>query len=384
MPVQNSADSRHPQAFRSPRLCRPYQRQAQEWMERLTRTLEATGIGRAACMAFKSWALDESSPGTLDWTSAQLARKGKCDPTTVRRAIPALLAAGLVAEVSPASHACHRAAVYRLSETFPTFGYPVGKRPLTPSENAKSPSPQDYQPKVGVPKANITVPSHQDLPPEHLDGDGHAELAKALRGLGCDPVGAYATARNAKNRHTMAAILTEHGQALLQACEKEATSNARGLLCHRVSQKPWVLRSLADRIAHAHKLAEDSQERHTQAFRTLRVELDAQGLQALAQWLDLRKQAPAPLSSGSLDHCVAERKAFESFRPFAENALANVSDLRVALKADLLSRGLLEGTLVWKRAWDYHWMHKLGDAVGYELPPHMLPTLTHGFGRSEN
>jgi hypothetical protein len=82
-------------------------------------------------------------------------------------------------------------------------------------------------------------------------------------------------------------------------------------------------------------------------------------------WKRLQAGAPQPDSPGFLDHFDAERKAFRELAALAEQRLgAEAEPLRLALTARLAEANLAEGTLVWRRAWDHHWLRMLCETWG--------------------
>ncbi len=85
----------------------------------------------------------------------------------------------------------------------------------------------------------------------------------------------------------------------------------------------------------------------------------------LADWKRLQAAAPAPDSPGFLDHFDAERKLFKELVAQAEARLgAGAEPLRAVLVARLTEARLVEGTLVWRRAWDHHWSRMVCEAWG--------------------
>jgi hypothetical protein len=85
-------------------------------------------------------------------------------------------------------------------------------------------------------------------------------------------------------------------------------------------------------------------------------------------WKRLEAQAPSPDSPGFLDHFDLQRKAFRELTAHAESRLgADGEALRRALAQRLAESNLLEGTLVWKRAWDHHWSKRVCEAWGIPL-----------------
>jgi len=92
---------------------------------------------------------------------------------------------------------------------------------------------------------------------------------------------------------------------------------------------------------------------------------DPRGRSLFDAWKRLQAAAPAPDSPGFLDHYDAERKAFKDLVVQAELRLGpRTEPLQQALRARLIESKLAEGTLVWKRAWDHHWMRTVCDAWG--------------------
>lgn len=111
----------------------PSGRQAGCWLASLKALFRKLDVGPQARHAFEAWAALEARRGrSLDWTPHQVAA-GLCDATTIRRALPRLLAAGICHVVTPADHGLRKAGVYRFSRMVPTQ--------LPASQNAKRPSP---------------------------------------------------------------------------------------------------------------------------------------------------------------------------------------------------------------------------------------------------
>jgi hypothetical protein len=79
----------------------------------------------------------------------------------------------------------------------------------------------------------------------------------------------------------------------------------------------------------------------------------------------LRAAAPAPDAPGFLEHFDAERKAYRELVAQAELRLGvGAEPLRAALRERLMEARMEEGSLVWKRAWDHHWMRTVCEAWG--------------------
>jgi len=92
---------------------------------------------------------------------------------------------------------------------------------------------------------------------------------------------------------------------------------------------------------------------------------DPRGRALFDAWKRLQAGAPQPDSPGFLDHFDTERKAFRELAALAEQRLgAEAEPLRAALAARLAEANLAEGTLVWKRAWDHHWLRTVCETWG--------------------
>jgi hypothetical protein len=90
---------------------------------------------------------------------------------------------------------------------------------------------------------------------------------------------------------------------------------------------------------------------------------DPRGKSLFEAWKRLQAAAPPPDAPGFLDHFDAERKALRELVAQAELRLGpGAEPLREALRLRLTGSGLAEGTLVWKRAWDHHWMRAVCEA----------------------
>jgi hypothetical protein len=92
---------------------------------------------------------------------------------------------------------------------------------------------------------------------------------------------------------------------------------------------------------------------------------DPRGRALFEAWKRLQAGAPQPDSPGFLDHFDAERKALRDLVAMAEQRLGDAAEpLRAALTARLIEAQLPEGTLVWRRAWDHHWLRAVCDSWG--------------------
>jgi hypothetical protein len=92
---------------------------------------------------------------------------------------------------------------------------------------------------------------------------------------------------------------------------------------------------------------------------------DPRARAAFEAWDALKASAPAPDSPGFLDHFDRERAAFRELIALAEARLGPRREpMAAALAARLKESKLLEGTLVWKRAWDHHWARAVSEAWG--------------------
>ena len=95
----------------------------------------------------------------------------------------------------------------------------------------------------------------------------------------------------------------------------------------------------------------------------LRSDLRVRAL--FADWRRLQGACPAPDAPGFLDHYDAERKLFRELVAQAELRLGDeAAAMRAALASRLAGSGLVEGTLVWRRAWDHHWSRTVCEAWG--------------------
>jgi hypothetical protein len=92
---------------------------------------------------------------------------------------------------------------------------------------------------------------------------------------------------------------------------------------------------------------------------------DPRGRSLFEAWKRLQAAAPPPDAPGFLDHFDAERKALKELVALAELRLGpGAEPLREELRARLTESRLVEGTLVWKRAWDHHWMKAVCERWG--------------------
>jgi hypothetical protein len=95
----------------------------------------------------------------------------------------------------------------------------------------------------------------------------------------------------------------------------------------------------------------------------LRADLRCRAL--FEAWKQLQAAAPAPDAPGFLEHFDAERKAYRELVAQAELRLGpGAEPLRAALRERLMEARMDEGSLVWKRAWDHHWMRAVCEAWG--------------------
>jgi len=82
-------------------------------------------------------------------------------------------------------------------------------------------------------------------------------------------------------------------------------------------------------------------------------------------WRGWQANPPSPDSPGFLDHHDGERKAFRALVEVAEGALGPQAEgLRQELKQRLEASKLLEGTPVWRLAWEHHWSRVVCQAWG--------------------
>lgn len=115
------------------RVCTHPGRHAGSWLASLKSLFRELEIGPQARHAFEAWVALEARRGrSLDWTPHQMAA-GICDPTTIRRALPRLLEAGICRMVSPADHSQKKAGVFRFNRMVPAQ--------FSINQNAKCPSP---------------------------------------------------------------------------------------------------------------------------------------------------------------------------------------------------------------------------------------------------
>lgn len=77
---------------------------------------------------------------------------------------------------------------------------------------------------------------------------------------------------------------------------------------------------------------------------------------------------PSPERAGYLASYDQAQSALDEVVVLAEKALGDRTVLlREQLRADLLQRGLREGSLPWKRAWSTHWRPIVLQAVGQDV-----------------
>lgn len=127
----------------------------------------------------------------LDWTPAQAARLGQCATTTITRALPCALRAGLIECLAPADHGRRKAALYRFTAAAGVF--------FVARQTAESPSPSSRGDLRNQPSSRDT--SNTDAVPvpaeEPIWGTEEPEIQAKLRELGANPPG-IATARASK------------------------------------------------------------------------------------------------------------------------------------------------------------------------------------------
>lgn len=87
---------------------------------------------------------------------------------------------------------------------------------------------------------------------------------------------------------------------------------------------------------------------------------DGRARAAYEAWWRLKATAPGPDSPGFLDHFDAERKAFRELLELAEGALGPQAEaLREELRQRLLEAKMVEGGVLWQRAWAHHWAQRV-------------------------
>lgn len=85
-------------------------------------------------------------------------------------------------------------------------------------------------------------------------------------------------------------------------------------------------------------------------------------------WKHMQTKMPPPDSPDFLNCFDAEQKAFKELVNRAELYLGTQAELlRENLKARLVDSKLIEGTIIWRRAWDHHWMRIVCEALGIPL-----------------
>jgi len=86
---------------------------------------------------------------------------------------------------------------------------------------------------------------------------------------------------------------------------------------------------------------------------------------AFEAWRRLQSSTPLPDSPGYLEHFDAERQAFRNLVALAEAALGGRAEaLREELASRLRESKIVEGSVVWKRAWEHHWSRVLCESWG--------------------
>lgn len=150
--------------------------------------------------------------------------------------------------------------------------------------------------------------------------------------------------------------------AYFQRREKRAAARGFVALAHlaRDVAKAAKLRSALDRAGAAPEAKAGAWDAVKQPLRA-----DPRCRSLFEAWKRLQASAPPPDAPGFLDHFDAERKALRDLVAQAELRLGpEAGPLREALRARLIESRLAEGTLVWRRAWDHHWMRAVCENWG--------------------
>lgn len=169
----------------------PYSRRAGSWAENLKAALRQACSSRAACEALEAWLHADAKNGwPRTWTAHQVVR-GHCHRTSLERALPGLLAAGLVELVESGCHGTRKAAVYRFTALVPSF-----------SQSAKCASPGTSKTptepcSVPDPSGSLCESPHSPRRGTDAGPDGHGgklspeehQVARELEELGADAAG---------------------------------------------------------------------------------------------------------------------------------------------------------------------------------------------------
>lgn len=188
LPRQRSANKR-----RTPKVA-PYSRRAGAWASSLRVVLHQACSSRAAREALEAWIQADAANGwPRTWTALQLV-KTFCHRTTLERALPGLLGAGLVELVEAGCHGTRKAAVYRFTSAVPGF-----------SQSAKCASPGTLQSPTGPvsvpdPSGSLCESPHSPQLGADAGPGGHEEalsqeehqVVQELEELGADAAGIQA------------------------------------------------------------------------------------------------------------------------------------------------------------------------------------------------
>lgn len=338
--------------------------------------LMALDIKTKAGIAICRWARNHGQQH--DWTYQQLAEEGGCDATTIGRAIPALLRAGLVINTQPhvlarRSDDC-QTGLWIFTDVLYALVFPKKSRS---HRAAKCLSPR------GTESFNIEVPTsieHEGQAPADANAaPGGASLGEGLlrtlaETVQMDLVGVrHARPDIPADLRTPDAVAVIGSVVLARASAREVRPGKTvqhvvyGILRHLDRQ---IIGEVRQRIAKAREAAEAASRAGadtTWALVSPSFRMIPGVKAAFDAWQRLQASAPLPTAAGYLFHHDQEREARLAVIALAEAALgARADTLRADLHRHLEALDMKDGSLVWKRAWNNRWAHLVAQA--WSLP----------------
>ena len=132
------------------------------WKTEFNRFVDDSGVSRSFKSALEEFSFKRNALAK-NFTPHQLADLADCDRTTIYRNLQRAVDSGLIVLVKPGDHSQRKAALFRLSENFPTFvnfqrNYKVSQTAKQPSQlfskenNRSTPSPLPEAQKAPPPK----------------------------------------------------------------------------------------------------------------------------------------------------------------------------------------------------------------------------------------
>ena len=90
------------------------------WKTEFNRVVDASGVSRSFKSALEEFSFKRNALAK-NFTPHQLANLAGCNSTTIYRNLQKAIDSGLIVLVEPGDHSQRKAAIFRLSENFPTF-----------------------------------------------------------------------------------------------------------------------------------------------------------------------------------------------------------------------------------------------------------------------